>query len=317
MSGAGASSFAAPASPALGYGASPRARRSGGVMDQLMNMSTSGKIKLGIVALSGLVLAGVVLVALLFTIADMAGSFNSQPSRDMPNNINNPDGKRSTLAQITGKFASLERTATPTPLPATAVPTAKATAKPTTKKPAVATPKTVSKPVAQPTATDVVASAASPAQPVRTPLAPRIWDQRLGAGGLPLLTGVGVTDANVQSGQSFFRLTKMVFQDAGAESGNDHTIYVTILDENGQRTENQTVLITWDQSGATEQQRLGVTNQKPRGDYCNCNYNWPMYGAGYRVRVDGSLPSDEVYGMIMPEHRHVNYLLTFQQVVMP
>jgi hypothetical protein len=81
--------------------------------------------------------------------------------------------------------------------------------------------------------------------------------------------------------------------------------------------DDQTVEVSWDESGALEVQRLGLADQKPPHDYCDCNYNWPMYGAGYRIKVDGPLPSDQAYGMIMPEHRHVNYRLTFQKVIMP
>lgn len=109
----------------------------------------------------------------------------------------------------------------------------------------------------------------------------------------------------------------MVFQDAGVESGNDHTIYIKLLDENGARVSDKVVEISWDESGAVEIQRLSLADQKPKGDYCNCNYNWPMYGASYRARVDDAIPSDVAHGMIMPMKRHVNYRLTFQRVTMP
>ena len=109
----------------------------------------------------------------------------------------------------------------------------------------------------------------------------------------------------------------MKFEDAGQESGNDHTIYVSLIDEQGNRVDDKVVEISWDESGVVEAQRLSLSDQKPRGDYCECNYNWPMYGAGYRVRVDDSIASDQAYGMIMPMKRHVNYRLTFQRVVMP
>jgi len=212
-----------------------------------------------------------------------------------------------------GKIALKVKTATPTPLPPTdipptAVPTRKPTARPIAKK-AEPTPETA------PEAAN--AALAAPAAPQAPPLPPRHWDSRLGPGGLPLLQDIGVEDAKVDHGQQFWRLVDMTFQDAGQESGNDHTIYIKLIDENGARVSDKAVEVSWDESGAIEIQRLSLSDEKPKGDYCDCNYNWPMYGAGYRVRVDDSIPSDKVYGMIMPMKRHVNYRLTFQRVTMP
>ncbi|MDL1897094.1 cyclic nucleotide-binding domain-containing protein [Anaerolineae bacterium CFX7] len=232
------------------------------------------------------------------------------------NNNNNGDELPISMAPIrpilTGKLALKIKTATPTPLPPTPIPP---TPEPT-KKPVVrAAPKAQPTPELAPAQDPaVLAIAAAPQAP---PLAPRKWDSRLGPGGLPLLQNIGVTEAAVSPGQKYWRLVDMVFQDAGQESGNDHTIYIKLIDENGARVSDKVVEISWDESGAIEIQRLSLADQKPKGDYCDCNYNWPMYGAGYRARVDDSIPSDKAYGMIMPMHRHVNYRLTFQRVTMP
>ncbi len=110
----------------------------------------------------------------------------------------------------------------------------------------------------------------------------------------------------------------MKFEAPGQESGDDHNIYVSLVDEEGKRVEDKVVEISWDDSGTVQMERLDMySDQKPKGDYCECNYNWPMYGAGYRARIDDSIPSDRVYGMIMPMKRHVNYRLIFQRVTMP
>ncbi|MGB8646692.1 MAG: cyclic nucleotide-binding domain-containing protein [Anaerolineae bacterium] len=314
VSGVAPSPMTASTTGMPGYSA-PRYRQpSGGLLSQLTNMSAGGKIKLAVIALSAIVVMLIVMVALVYWAVSSVAASSAPSSPGLPLNVNDATTKRVALAPITGKWAIKERTATPTLMPATPIPAALPTKIPT-KKPAAIVPKAITKSVALAAPTQTLVAA--PAQPVRLPLAPRIWDKRLGAGGLPLLLGVGVTEANVPSGTKFWRLTKMVFQDAGAESGNDHTIYISIFDENGQRVNDQTVLISWDQGGAVEEQRLGLPDQKPQGDFCNCNYNWPMWGAGYRVRIDGSIASDQPYGMIMPEHRHVNYLLTFQLVTMP
>ncbi len=299
----------------------PRRRRANntgdGITSRIAGLSTGAKVKLAIAAVGipfVMVLVLLVAVVALAQSSSFAGFFSggTNPPPDLPDNT---DGgiQRAFMLPNTGKVAIFVRTATPTLAPATAVPTAKPTVRPTRRAVQPQAPKPKTKDTPDPTATPGVAQV----QAVRAPLPPRIWDSRLGPGGLPLLTGVGVTDAPVQSGQTYWRLVKMVFQDAGAESGNDHTIYISIIDENRQRLDDQTVVISWDESGSVQVERLGIADEKPKGDYCNCNYNWPMYGAGYRVKVDGSLPSDEVYGMIMPEHRHVNYLITFQRVVMP
>ncbi len=209
------------------------------------------------------------------------------------------------------KIAAKINTPTPTPLPPTEIPPTPVP----TKKPVVrVAPKVEPTPEIAAQAQDTVAIAAGPPAP---PLPPRTWDSRLGPGGLPLLQDVSVTEAAVPSGQQYWRLVDMVFQDAGVESGNDHTIYIKLLDENGARVNDKVVEISWDESGAVEIQRLSLADQKPKGDYCNCNYNWPMYGASYRARVDDALPSDVARGMIMPMKRHVNYRLTFQRVTMP
>jgi CRP-like cAMP-binding protein len=285
------------------------------IVARLEGLSTSAKLKLAILGFFAFWLLIVLPLGMIFAWASSSnfmGSFSSgpPPSQQLPANLQNNLPKISSMFPSGAKLAVLEPTETPLPPPPTRKPAAKPTAK-RTAKPLVVL-KAKPKPTAAATPTAIAQAAA-----VRPPLPPRIWDKRLGPGGLPLLTGIGVTEANVPSGQSFWRLTKMVFQDAGAESGNDHTIYVSIVDENGQRLNDQTVKVSWDDAGQVQVQRLGVADEKPKGDYCNCNYNWPMYGAGYRVKVDGSVPSDEAYGMIMPEHRHVNYLLTFQRVVMP
>jgi hypothetical protein len=208
------------------------------------------------------------------------------------------------------KIAQAIRTATPlptaTPIPPTAAPTRRPTARPQAKR---------VEPTAAPDQAAVQPNLAAPA--AIQPLPPREWDSRLGPGGLSLLQQIGVTDATVATGQPFWRLVRMKFEDAGQESGNDHTIYVKLVDENGNRVDDKVIVVQWDQSGAVETQRLSIADQKPKGDYCDCNYNWPMYGAAYRVKIDDDIPSDQAYGMIMPEHRHVNYRLTFQRVVMP
>lgn len=283
-----------------------------GILTWFTRLSTGNKIATVLVSLFALWI--VVMLPLWLIYAVLTSGFggannNNNGTDELPAVLG---GSRPIL--FGNKIALKIKTATPTPLPPTevpptAIPTRKPTLRPVVKN-VEPTPEAV---LQDPAAADIAA------QPVAAaaPLAPRKWDSRLGPGGLPLLQNIGVTEATVSSGQQYWRLIDMVFQDAGQESGNDHTIYVKLIDENGARVSDKVVEISWDESGAIEVQRLSIADQKPKGDYCDCNYNWPMYGAGYRVKVDDALASDKAYGMIMPMHRHVNYRLTFQRVTMP
>lgn len=281
-----------------------------GLISWFSRLSTGNKIATILVSLFALWI--VVMLPLWMIYAVLTSGFGSGNNNNGGEEL--PIALGSSRPNLFGnKIALKVKTATPTPLPPTEVPP---TPEPT-KKPVVrALPKVEPTPEIAPQVQDPAAIAAA-AAPQAPPLQPRKWDSRLGPGGLPLLQDIGVTEAAVTSGQQYWRLTDMVFQDAGQESGNDHTIYIKLLDENGLRVGDKVVEISWDESGAIEIQRLSLADQKPKGDYCDCNYNWPMYGAGYRVRVDDSIASDKAYGMIMPMHRHVNYRLTFQRVTMP
>lgn len=157
--------------------------------------------------------------------------------------------------------------------------------------------------------TQLVAMVAPTAAPTLPPIE---MDPRLGSGPqvLPHLDSVQVTPANVAHGQKFWRAVKVKFEDI-TESGNDHTIYVKLIDENGKRVEGRKVHLT-SVGGLSE-----FPDEKPAGDLCDCNYNYPMYGDGYAFNVEDGLPSDKVSGMIMPMRRHVNYRITFQLVTMP
>ncbi len=142
------------------------------------------------------------------------------------------------------------------------------------------------------------------------PLPPVVWDPRLGPGAPPPLDQVRIIPAIVAPCQKFWRVVVVKFEDI-SQSGNDHTIYVKVLDENGNRATGERLHVTsW--GGLSE-----YPNEKPAGDLCNCNFDFPMWGDAYSVHIDGALPSDTMAGMIMPMKRHVNYRITFQRVLNP
>jgi hypothetical protein len=150
-----------------------------------------------------------------------------------------------------------------------------------------------------------MAAAAAP-PPQDRPQPDRDLDPRL-----PSLN-VAIQPASVQPGQSYWRLVKAYWQNK-EQSGNDHTIYVEVLDENGSRIVGQPVEIRWQDGSLTV-----TTENKAQYDW---PANFPMYGTlgSYAVSV-GGLPSDTIVGLGMgtPEQPaftiHTNFILTFQRV---
>ena len=141
-----------------------------------------------------------------------------------------------------------------------------------------------------------------------SPQTPVDWDPRLGDGAqvLPLLDKVKLHSAIIASGQAYWRVVKVKFEDFTESHGN-HDIYVRILGENCNVIYG-TALAWWGKDTGP----LPPESEKPPGDVCDCNYNLPMFGDSYGVKLLG-LPSDSVDGMILPMHRHVNYLITYQR----
>jgi hypothetical protein len=160
-------------------------------------------------------------------------------------------------------------------------------------------------------AAPVVAAAAPAAAPVPA-LPPIYWDQRIGNGNqvLPHLEGVKLEPATVAHGQKFWRAISVKFEDI-SESGNDHTIYVKVLGEDGKRVDGKKAHLT-SVGGLSE-----YPDEKPANDLCDCNFNYPMYGDGYGFNIEDQFPSDKVSGMIMPMRRHVNYRVIFQLTTNP
>lgn len=194
--------------------------------------------------------------------------------------------------------------ATETPIPTkTPLPTSTPRPRPTSV-PATRTP------VPPPPA--AAAPAALAATPIPT-LPPIYWDPRLGNGpnALPRLEVVKLVPAqNVGHGQKFWRVVRVKFEDV-SESGSDHTIYVKVLGESGNRVEGKKLHLT--SVGALSE----YPDEKPAGDLCDCNFNYPMYGDGYNVQIEDQYPSDQVVNMIMPLNQHVNYRVTFQLTTNP
>jgi CRP-like cAMP-binding protein len=161
-----------------------------------------------------------------------------------------------------------------------------------------------------------VAAAAGPTTPVKPQptdtavprkLPPRELDSRLSALNVQISEPRGV-----KPDQSYWRLVKAYWQNE-QESGNDHTIYIEVLDENGGRIVGQPIEVRWESGSLTV-----MTEDKPMNEF---PANFPMYNTlgSYAVSVAG-LPSDTIVGLGMgtPEQPHftihTNFFLTFKRV---
>jgi|GEM_PF-4426506 len=136
------------------------------------------------------------------------------------------------------------------------------------------------------------------------PLSSLEWDPRLND------IYVYLEPANVAPGQQYWRLIRAIYQDEH-ESGGNHNVYYTVLDEDGRPVVNQEVFLGWP-SGQTSR----PTNEQGQTDIPVWGNNWcPVTGPGPYSAWVGGLPSDKVCGMGMPCNLHVNYLLTWQRAV--
>lgn len=205
-------------------------------------------------------------------------------------------------------------TATPTNTPTptyTPVPTDTPLPTPTfTPLPPTNTPRpTPIRPRPTPTAAERSVAAAAPSAP-RAAAArpgPNVWDGRLDQ------LGVTWAPANVEPGQPYWRLVEAHWADEN-ESGGRHHIFVTVLDENGNRIVGQPVVVRW-----ADGQDVRPTEDKPANEP---SYNFQMYAAGhaYTAYVDG-LPSDSVSGMGLGTiaqrtwKYHTSFYLVFQRTI--
>ena len=125
---------------------------------------------------------------------------------------------------------------------------------------------------------------------------------------------INISEASgVKPGQNYWRLTEVRWQD-GFESGSDHTIYIEVVDESGNRIVGQAVEVRWQDGNLTV-----LVEDKPKPEF---GANFPMYTTlgAYAVSISG-LPSDVVSGLGLgtPEQPnftiHTNFFLTFRRTV--
>jgi hypothetical protein len=127
------------------------------------------------------------------------------------------------------------------------------------------------------------------------------WDDRL--------TGLGVNVTPTQNAK--WTLGVAQYQDDVQAQGN-HIILFTVLDANGKPLKNVNCFVDWVGRDPGDVPTKVVTDQNGQG-------NFPMYAnldihklnGPYFAYVETPDVSDVVRGMGLPEHHHVNFLLTF------
>ncbi|MDE3088695.1 MAG: hypothetical protein KGJ80_04850 [Chloroflexota bacterium] len=125
----------------------------------------------------------------------------------------------------------------------------------------------------------------------------------------PRLTnlGIGVT----VNPNATWSLTSAQYQDE-TQAGGNHHIYFTVLDAAGKQTGGVKCIVDW--VGRDPGDKPTVTLSDPTNPV-----NFPMYAnlditlknGPYFAFIEDQSKSDVVTGMGLPEHHHVNFLLTF------
>jgi hypothetical protein len=127
------------------------------------------------------------------------------------------------------------------------------------------------------------------------------WDDRL--------TGLGV---NLKTNtQAKWSATTARYQDE-AEAQGQHHIWFTVLDESNNPKPNVRVFVDWigrDKDDPPTQRLTGADGRANVDIYANLDIT--KKNGPYFAYVEGADKSDVVQGMGLPEHHHVNFLLTF------
>ena len=140
-----------------------------------------------------------------------------------------------------------------------------------------------------------------------SPLPPGVWDPRLDE------LGVLLEPADVDPGQSHWRLVEALWADED-EAGGKHHIYIEVIDAEGERIVGQAVVVEWSTGSVTL-----YIEDKPPPEY---GANFPMYDTlgSYDVLVGDGEPTDRMAGLGLgtPEQPdftiHTCFYLTFQWV---
>lgn len=110
-----------------------------------------------------------------------------------------------------------------------------------------------------------------------------------------------------------WRLTGFAYQDE-KQSGGNHNIYVTVVDENGAPESGITVWQKWPDAAPNEAQQATLGGTTNFGIYGGAFFPDRGEHGAYWCYVEDESVSDVVRGIGLPVNRHVNYILTFQRI---
>ncbi len=127
----------------------------------------------------------------------------------------------------------------------------------------------------------------------------------------PRLTALGISVA--ANANATWTVTTVLYQDETQSSGN-HNIYFTVQDEQGRPAPNTTCVVDWVGREPTDPPTRVVTDSNGLANvpiYANLDIH--LLNGPYFAFVEDQAKSDTVKGMGLPEHHHVNFLLTFKK----
>jgi hypothetical protein len=127
----------------------------------------------------------------------------------------------------------------------------------------------------------------------------------------PRLTNLGISAKSTPGAK--WILTSAQYQDE-TQAGGNHHIYFTVLDAAGKPLAGAACVVDYAQDPSDPHQPFKTLTD------ANGQSNYPMYAnlditlknGPYFAYVEDSSKSDVISGMGLPEHRHVNYVLTFK-----
>jgi hypothetical protein len=127
----------------------------------------------------------------------------------------------------------------------------------------------------------------------------------------PRLTDLGISvKVNPNAAWS---LVSAQYQDE-TQSGGNHNIYFTVLDTSDQPVADVVCVVDYPQDPSDPHQPFKVqTDASGQANYpMYANLDITLKNGPYFAYVQDASQSDVISGMGLPEHRHVNYLLTFK-----
>jgi hypothetical protein len=122
-----------------------------------------------------------------------------------------------------------------------------------------------------------------------------------------IIIGVKVTETQ----NAIWNLTTAAYQDE-TQAGGNHNIYFTVLDTTSKPIPNITCIVDWVGRDPADLPTRVVTDGNGQTNvpiYANLDLH--LLNGPYFAFVEDQSKSDAVTGMGLPEHHHVNFLLTF------